>query len=344
MAYRLEQLNRSGIPPLLAGIESLEQWKDKLAGIRTTWLTYIGGLPAGVPVRTDSYSRSEHTGYTRYGIRYDTVYADEVTAYLLVPHEPKFKHLPGGGYPAVLALHPTIGQGKDDIALASGRPNRRYAVELAQRGYVVLAPDALTAGERIYPGKAAFDSGPFDERYLHWSTVAKNIADHRQAIDVLSSLKDVNPEAIGAIGHSFGAYNAYFLAGMDNRVRAVIASCGFSPFTGDRNPEHWSYRSYPYTHIPNLSADLKRGEVPFDFHEIIALSAPTPFFGYSGQNDKIFPHWEAIGGGYLELKKLYGWLGEEESFQSYIGTGAHDFPEDIRRLAYAFLDRWLANE
>ena len=36
----------------------------------------------------------------------------------------------------------------------------------------------------------------------------------------------MNADAIGAIGHSFGAYNAYFLAPFDARVKAIVASCG----------------------------------------------------------------------------------------------------------------------
>ncbi|MNG38011.1 hypothetical protein D3C84_1255480 [compost metagenome] len=45
----------------------------------------------------------------------------------------------------------------------------------------------------------------------------------------------------------------------------------------------------------------------------------------------------------LELKKLYQWLGKENSFQSFIGAGGHDFPKEIRMLAYLFLDQWLKN-
>lgn len=339
--YKLSEINQSGIPPLIQGIESCEQWTEKLAGIRKTWLDYIGELPARVPVRLQINSESKQPDHTRLHVEYDTAYGDRITAYILIPDE-KDTHRPSTeGYPAVIAMHPTIEQGKDDIAISTGRKNRMYAIELVQRGYVVLAPDALTAGERIYTGVGAFHSGPFYERHPEWSTVAKNLTDHMQGIDVLCSLEYINPNAIGAIGHSFGAYNAYFLAGVDERIKAVVSSCGFSPFTGDPSPEHWTYREYPYTHIPKISADLKRDRIPFDFHEIVALSAPTPLFFYAGQDDRIFPHWKSIGEGLLELKKLYRWLGKDDRFQSWMGAGGHDFPEELRMLSYLFLDRWL---
>jgi dienelactone hydrolase len=341
MAYVLSQINQTGIPPLLQGVESEEQWVRKLAEIRRTWLDYIGEQPAREPVRLQIRSQSQHPSHTRLHVAYDTVYGDQITAYILVPDEEAFPRPGNSGYPAVIALHPTNESGKEDIATAAGRKNRMYALELVERGYVVLAPDALTAGERIYRGKESFNSGPFYERHPDWSTVAKNITDHMQGIDVLCSLDDVNPLAIGAIGHSFGGYNAYFLAGLDDRIKAVVSSCGFSPFTGDPSPEHWSYRSYPYTHIPKISADLEQDRVPFDFHEIAALCAPTPFFNYAAQDDQIFPHWKSIGEGMRELARLYRWLGNENRFRSYIGAGSHDFPEEIRGLAYKFLDQWL---
>ncbi|WP_309122029.1 prolyl oligopeptidase family serine peptidase [Paenibacillus sp.] len=340
MAYVLSQLHRTGLPPLLQGVETEEEWGRKREGIRRTWLEYIGELPDRAPVRMDTLAKCLQPDHTRLQVVYDTAYGDQVTAYLLLPDERTFPR-PEGGYPAMLALHPTHELGKDDIATSAGRKNRMYALELVRLGYVVLVPDALTAGERVYPEHPAFHSGPFYERHPEWSTVAKNATDHMQGLDVLCSLDFVDANAIGAIGHSFGGYNAYFLAGLDDRVKAVVSSCGFSPFAGDPHPDHWGYRDYPYTHIPKISADLAEDRVPFDFHEIAALCAPTPFFNYAGQADAIFPHWKSVAEGMFELSKLYRWLGHEHRFRSYVGAGAHDFPEEIRGLAYAFLDRWV---
>ncbi|MHA6482402.1 alpha/beta hydrolase [Paenibacillus sp. strain BS8-2] len=340
MGYALSQLNRDGIPPLLDGIENAEEWNRKQVGIRRVWLNYIGELPEREPVNLRILSRSEQPGHTRLHVSYDSAYNDTITAYLLIPDAALFPR-PSGGYPAVMGLHPTTEEGKEDIATEEGRPNRQYGWELVQRGYVVLAPDALTAGERVYPDRPAFHSGPFYELYPEWSTVAKNALDHMQGIDVLCSLDEVDSEAIGAIGHSFGGYNAYFLAGLDNRIKAFVSSCGFSPFTGDPSPDHWGYRSYPYTHIPKVSEDLALDLIPFEFHEIVALCAPTPSFHYAGQQDHIFPHWKSVAEGMLELAKLYRLLGKEDRFRSYIGTGGHDFPVEMRELAYSFLDSWL---
>lgn len=338
MGYVLEQLNRDGVPKLLAGIADRAEWEAKRESIRRRWLEWIGGLPPTVPVRYDVLSEEEEERHTRFHLRYDTVYGDSVTAYLLVP-----KRKAGSAdekLPAIMALHQTANEGKAEIAKPSGKHNRRYGLELADRGYVVLAPDAITAGERIYEGAGPFRNAPFYERHPDWTAVGKMLADHRQGVDLLVSLEQVDAGRIGAIGHSLGGYNALFLAGADERIAAVVSSCGFATFTGDPNPNRWGRRDW-FSHIPAVTDELARGNVPFEWHEIAALAAPTPLFNWSGQADAIFPHWEPIAAAMRDLHGLYAWLGVPERMLSLDGTSPHDFPEPVRAAAYAFLDAWL---
>lgn len=340
MSYNLYELNRQGIPRLLDGVEDAAAWQSKRSAIERQWLHGIGGVPDPVPVAWKTLGETKERDHTRVHLVYDTVFGDQVTAYLLLPDASVGGTCRDGRRPAVLALHPTHESGKANVATEDGRQNRQYGLELVSRGYIVLAPDALTAGERIYEGLPAFRSAPFYERHPEWSTVGKNIVDHKQGVDLLCSLEQVDPDRIGAIGHSFGAYNAYFLAGLEPRVRAIVSSCGFSPFCGDHRPTHWGVRDW-YTHLPKITDYLSRYEVPFEFHEIAALAAPTPSFYYYGQRDHIFPHWNQIGACMTELDEVYRLLGAEDRFQAVMTSGGHDFPPEIRYLAYQFLDRWL---
>ncbi|TMV47227.1 dipeptidyl aminopeptidase [Paenibacillus mesophilus] len=340
MGYNLYELNKNGLPKLLDGVEDEQGWLRKRERIERLWLEFIGGLPERVPVSYEVVGETQEDDHTRVHLVYDTVLGDKVPAYMLVPDGSVEGTDRFGRRPAVLALHPTHESGKANVATKDGNENRRYGLELVSRGYVVLAPDALTAGERIYEGLPSFRSAPFYEKHPEWSTVGKNAVDHMQALDLLCSLGNVDVSRIGAIGHSFGAYNAYFLAGLDRRIRAAVSSCGFSPFYGDHRPTHWGIRDW-YTHLPKITECLGRYEVPFEFHEIAALAAPTPSFYYFGQRDRIFPHWKEIGACMAELDELYRFLGAEDRFRAVMTSGGHDFPPEIRHLAYLFLDRWL---
>ncbi|PYI56555.1 dienelactone hydrolase family protein [Paenibacillus flagellatus] len=342
MTYALSELAAERLPKLLDGVGTAQDWEAKRGRIADDWLRLLGAPPAeGLHVGPSGeggyelLEESSEDDHRRLRIRYGTPDGDTVTAFLLVPHGAAL-----GATPAVLALHPTSPEGKADVALPSGRDNRRYGLELASRGYVVLAPDSITAGERVYPGAEPYRTAPFYERHPAWTAVGKMIADHRRAVDVLAAVPEADAGRIGAIGHSLGGYNGWFLAGLDRRVRAVASSCGFSPFAGDPEPNRWGLRDW-FSHMPALTAMLQEGEVPFEWHEIAALVMPTPLFFWSGIGDRIFPNWQAIGTAMAELDELYRFAGAEGAFEGWIGPAGHDFPPQARKLAYEFLDRHL---
>ena len=176
MSYILKELGSGQTAGLLEGIGSMEEWKAKREEIMVIWQHMLGTPP--IP---DLYNRFMGGGFNvlsetveedhrRQHIAYDTLDGDRVTAFLL---------LPNGGcstdskLPAVLALHPTAPEGKADVSLASGRENRKYGLELVFRGYIVLAPDSITAGERVYPGSEPFQTAPFYDQYPEWTAVGK---------------------------------------------------------------------------------------------------------------------------------------------------------------------------
>lgn len=338
--YGLAELNANGVPPVLGGIATREQWESKRTEILQAFLDCAGGVPARGPVKFSVESEVAEGDHVRQKIVFATTDGDSVPAFLLIPRGARES---GKKYPAILALHPTNAMGKASVATPEGPENRRYALELVSRGYVVLAPDDLTAGERIFPGQRAFRDAPFYARHPEWSTVGKNLLDHLQAVDLLVSLPFVDARRIGVIGHSFGAYNAYFLSALDERIRVVVSSCGLLPFAAVGSTKHWGVRDW-YTHFPRLAAAQAQGRVPFEFNEIIALTAPRPMFFYAAQSDHIFPYWREVGDCLLDLHRLYVWQGAEDNFKSVIGSGDHDFPEPVRIMSYEFLDRWLQPE
>ncbi|WP_159886976.1 dienelactone hydrolase family protein [Paenibacillus puerhi] len=351
MSYKLSERHLGSIPSLLDRVETVEQWEAKRAGIKEAWLRLLGTAPElrspeelgcsyeviGEPVIE---AEGEEAGCHRREIRYETCDEDTVQATLLLPDPHRFG---SAGLPAVLALHPTAAEGRLDVATTAGRDNRKYGLELARRGYVVLAPDSITCGSRIYPGAEAFQTAPFYERYPDWTVCGKMLSDHSRALDVLCALPEVDPARVGVIGHSLGGYNGWFLAGLDERVSAAASSCGFSMFTEDPDPNRWGQRDW-FSHFPRITAALAEDRIPFEWHEIAALAAPKSLWMWSGMRDRIFPNWPAIGAGMSDLDSLYKFVGEEGAFEFWMGNTGHDFPEQARSLAYDFLDRHLGKK
>src|SRR5262249_22077145 len=101
-----------------------------------------------------------------------------------------------------------------------GRPNRQYASELADRGYVALAPN--------YPRLARYQP---DLKALGWqSGTLKAVWDNIRGLDLLESLPFVKPGSIGAIGHSLGGDNAVYTSVFDPRIKVIVSSCGLDSF------------------------------------------------------------------------------------------------------------------
>jgi dienelactone hydrolase len=326
--YSIADLDPAQLPPL----PDAAGWADRRASIDRIWREYVGTLPDPISPSYQVMETSTLEGVELQRIRY-VAPGDEVSAYLLTPPgDPQRR-------PAVLALHQTADIGKDEV-IGKGRKTLKYGLELAQRGYVVLAPDTVTRGERIHPGDKPHDSIRFYSDNPGWTTVGRMATDHRQGISLLQSLPTVDPERIGAIGHSLGGYNSFFLAGLDERIGATVCSCGLGMFAQDPTPERWCRDDF-FNHIPRIRQDLDAGTVKWEWHEILALVAPRPMFIWWTRQDDCFPNAAALEAGVNAVHGLYDELGAGAAMQSMAGDGAHDFPLEARTAAYEFFDEKL---
>ena len=156
----------------------------------------------------------------------------------------------GVGRPAVLCLHQTVAIGKDEPVGLGGKPDLRYAMELARRGYVAIVPD--------YPGFGEYKIDVYKMGYA--SASMKAIWNNRRAVDVLCGLEEVDADRIGVIGHSLGGHNAIFTALFEPRIRAVVSSCGFNafPFYYKGNIAGWSHKGYMPRLRERYQLDLPR--------------------------------------------------------------------------------------
>ncbi|WP_052310042.1 dienelactone hydrolase family protein [Paenibacillus senegalensis] len=233
MAYPLAALTTTHWPSLTDGLKTISDWQKRKEQLLIIWKDYLGEIPERVALNYEILAETKEKDHWRLHLRYATGFDDWVTAYLLIPGT---SMNPSGNYPAIIAMHPTSELGKGDVATPEGRANRLYGIELVSRGFVVLAPDMISAGERIYEGADAYQTAPFYKQFPASTAIGRMIHDHQQGLDLLAALPYVDSNRFGAVGHSLGAYNAFMLATMDERVKAIVSSCGLSSFAGDQDP------------------------------------------------------------------------------------------------------------
>jgi dienelactone hydrolase len=307
-----------------------EDWPAQRKSILDGLQKAMGTLPdrTGLPkVRWEVISESSIApSLTLQRIRLESETGIWVPAYLLLPSQGSDNLLP-----AVLCLHQTISIGKDEPVGLGGSPNLHYAIELASRGFVALAPDYPSFGEYEYDFA----------RYPQWpSGSLKAVWDNMRAVDLLTQLSVVDPKRIGCIGHSLGGHNSIFTAVFDERIRAVVSSCGFTRFHKYYGGDLKGWTSLRY--MPRIATeyDSDPDRVPFDFPQLIAAIAPRAFFSSSPQHDANFDC-QGVRETIDEARVVFDTFGVSERLEVVYPDCEHDFPETSRLAAYRFLEENL---
>jgi len=332
-------------------IADVDDWRSHREEIKKRTLACYGTAPRERPeLRIEILSSVDCGKYCRHLITFLSEADDPVRAHLCIPKKAS------GRVPGVLAIHGTTPFGKDQTAGLRGKPNQYYGKELAERGYVVLMPDEIVAGERMLRGAEPWDTSPFYSRHPEWSAMGKAIWDSQVFVDVLCAQDKVDVQRIACIGHSQGAIYAILTLAFDERVKAGIASCGFRPYFAD--PEgmgiegrgRWC-RTKGWVGTPRLRELFDAGEpFPYDVHELAALGAPRAVFFHSARGDNKGAgsdeyYLAAMWGAYDEIRKVYEFLdAPDDHFRPVWTDGGHDFPEEVRESAYEWLDKVLRFE
>jgi acetyl esterase/lipase len=285
-----------------------------------------------------SDSRPAEAALIRRKITYHTDSPDRrVSAWLFLPQPGETSsETPRGRSPkrpAVLCLHQTVAIGKDEPAGLGMNENLRYALHLASRGYVTLAPDYPSFGEYQYD----FDA----DDYI--SGTMKAIYDNIRAVDLLQSLPEVDPERIGCVGHSLGGHNTMFTAAFDPRIKAVVSNCGFTRFHKYYGGKLEGWTSDRYMPLISTVYGNDPGRVPFDFTEIVGSFAPRPFLASSPLHDDNFEV-SGVKDVIAAARPIYELYGQPQNLQANYPDCDHEFPPDVRRVAYEFFDRHLKSD
>lgn len=305
-------------------VKTAADWKRRREHILENFQQVTGPLPDAsrkVPLDVTVLEETQLPRFTRKKITFAVEKGDRLSAYLLVPIK-RPPRLPG-----MLCLHQTTPLGKAEPAGLGDKPKMGYAAELAEQGYVTLAPD--------YPNFGDYRIDAYSRGYA--SATMKGIWNHMRAIDLLQSLPQVDSQRIGAIGHSLGGHNALFVAVFDARIKALVSSCGFNSFSKYYNGDltGWSHPGYMPRIASVYGKDPRR--MPFDFTELLAALAPRPVFMNAPLGDTNFDV-AGVRDCVAAALPVYALLGATRDLKVVYPDSGHDFPDEVRKAAYRFLD------
>lgn len=333
----------------------MQQWRQEA---RRQVLACMGPQPP----RADDWqmevlAEEQRDGYVAQRIAFNLSRWYRVKAYLLIPGI--LQHKPTGECAAIILMHDhgahlTIGKEKvirpfavdsavvkDADAWVEQLYGGQYLGDyLAQNGYVVLAIDMPLWGER---GRAeGADRKKYDIIAGNMMMAGVNICafthyDDMAAADFLASLPFVDKQRIGTAGLSIGAYRAWMLAALSDRVKAACCDCWMITTEAQLTRRYGRKENGGFANsIPGLRNYL-------DYPDIASLAAPNPMLFIAGKRDKLFP--------VLGVEKAFGIMhdvwdaaGASSHLETYLLDQGHECNLDNQRMILDFFNRHLMAE
>ncbi|MDO5447747.1 MAG: alpha/beta hydrolase family protein [Prevotellaceae bacterium] len=279
-----------------SGVKKFSKWK-KVAR-QKVFDCMLTPPPKADDVSVRVVAEEQRDGYRARKIEISLTKYYTVPALVLIPDGK-------GPFPAVNALHDHgahlfIGKEKmirpfaedstvikDADAWAANLYEGQYLGDyLARNGYVVFSSDAPMWGER------GQKEGANRDRY---DMIAGNMMmygidlsaymtyDDIYCTDFLAMMPEVDASRIGCVGCSMGAYRAWMLSALSDRIKVGASVCWM--VTTDEQMS-FKYKRTENGGFANCFPGLRRW---MDYPHVASLACPKPMLFINGSQDKLFP-------------------------------------------------------
>ena len=201
---------------------------------------------------------------------------------------------PGEKRPVVVCQHGLEGRPRDTIE-NDHRAYHDFAAKLAERGFVVFAP------QNLYIFKDRFRTLQRKANPIKKTLFSVIVPQHQQITDWLKTLPYVDGDRIGFYGLSYGGKSAM-------RIPALVSNYCLSICSADFNEWVWKNASTRAKHSYVWTGEYEIFEFDlgstFNYAEMAALIAPRPFMVERGHFDGVAPD-EKVAHEFAKVRRLY---------------------------------------
>ncbi len=316
-------------------VSSLQNARDIHARqeyVRTTLLKEIGGFPARTPLNAQIRGRLQRDGYYVEKLIYESQPHFYVTANVYVP---------AAGTRPFAAVLGTAGHSAEGKAFET---YQRMWIALVKRGFLVLAIDPPSQGERLEYLDPALGSSRVGvgvrehdmsgaQCFLTGTNVARwEIWDGIRGIDYLLERSDVDAKRLAVIGNSGGGTQSAYLAALDARLAVAAPSCYITSWK-----KLW-FAPGPQDAEQDFTGFIRDG---LDFSDFLISFAPRPMRMLTASRD-FFPI-EGARTTFAEASRQFNLIGAEDRISFFEFDDTHGWSKPRREATAVWLERWLHN-
>jgi dienelactone hydrolase len=323
--FRLETAKLSDA--CLADIQTLDDWKKRREEYRRQLLEMLGldPLPSRSPLNTTVTGKVEHDEFTVENLHFQSRPGLYVTGNLFLPRKVE------GRLPAILYVCGHAGVKKDGISYGNKAFYQRHGEWFARNGYVCLVIDSLQLGEieGIHHGTYRYGMWWWLNRgYTPAGVEAWNCV---RALDYLQSRPEVDPERLGVTGRSGGGAYSWWIAAIDDRIKAAV------PVAGITDLQNHVVDGCVEGHCDCMfCVNTYRWDYPI----VAALVAPRPLLIGNTDSDSIFPL-DGVIRTFEKVRKIYRLYGAAENVAVAITWGPHQDMQELQVPAMRWFNQHL---
>ncbi len=321
----------------LADINTLEDWTSRRMQYRQQLFEMLGLKP--LPTRTDLKAtitgKVDHESFTVENVHFQSRPGLYVTGNLYLPKQRR------GRLPAILYV---CGHGrvkKDGVSFGNKVHYQHHGAWFARNGYVCLTIDTLQLGEieGIHHGTYGVrrDGGYHQQWWWNcrgYTSAGVEAWNCIRALDYLQTREEVDPDRIGVTGRSGGGAYSWWIAALDDRIKAAVPVAGITDLTN---------------HVVNGCVEghcdcmYTVNTYRWDYAQVAALVAPRPLLISNSDKDRIFPL-DGVVRVHSLVKKIYDLYGKPEHLGLQITEGPHKDTQQLRVHAFHWFNRFLKGE
>ena len=314
----------------LAEYRTLEQWQAERDELHRQLREMLGldPWPERTPLQAEITGLVEHDDFTVEKVAFQSLPQLYVSGNLYLPKQRE------GRLPAVLYLCGHGRVAKNGVSYGNKTHYQHHPAWFARHGFVCLAIDTIQLGEI-----EGLHHGTHREGMWWWNSRGYTPAGVEawnaiRALDYLASRQEVDESRMGATGRSGGGAYSWWVAALDERVRAAV------PVAGITDLQNHVVDGVVEGHCDCM---FMVNTYRWDYARVAALVAPRPLLIANTDSDNIFP----LDGVYRiheQVRHIYRLHDAEKQLGLLITPGPHSDTQDLQVPAFRWMCHYLKQD